>query len=158
MLINTEDRIKVYTRYPLSSIFNYNCTTTVHYLFGGIGIIVGYNFSLAAYIFGTLYLAFALMQMYLLMPLIVCPNCVYYRMNNSLCVSGMNVVSRKISKEGNLQDFPKRGKGLFCHNNLYMAALIIPIIAMIPAVIINFSFILLYLLVFIKASSQTKNS
>jgi hypothetical protein len=46
-------------------------------------------------------------------------------------------------KEGNIKDFPKRGQGLFCHNNLYMAAKLIPILAMIPALFLNFSFVLL---------------
>lgn len=31
-----------------------------------------------------------------------------------------------------LYNFPKRGEGLFCHNNLYMAALFLPIIIIIP--------------------------
>ena len=82
----------LYTRYPFSSIVIYNGVTVLHYLFGGIGIIIGYNFSWIAYLLGSLYLAFAFAQMYVLMPLIVCPNCVYYRLKNSLCISGLNVI------------------------------------------------------------------
>ncbi len=67
-------------------------------------------------------------------------------MNNSLCVSGLNIVSRKIAKEGNPEDFSNRAKGPFCYNNLYLAALIIPIVVMIPALILNFSFFLLAIL------------
>ena len=78
-----------------------------------------------------------------LMPLMVCPNCPYYRMEGSVCISGMNVVSRRIASEGDLKDFPKRGEGLLCHNNLYMAGLLIPVIAIIPALILNFSGLLL---------------
>ena len=44
-----------------------------------------------------------------------------------------------MAKEGDLRDFSKRAKGLLSHNNLYMAALFIPIIAMIPALILAFS-------------------
>jgi hypothetical protein len=79
----------------------------------------------------------------LINSLLVCPNCVYYRMDNSRCTSGMNLVSKKIAREGNVKDFPKRGEGVFCHNNLYMAPLFLPIIAMIPALILDFSFIVL---------------
>ncbi len=146
MVPKRREKVKVYTRYPLSSILIYNGTTVLHYLAGGAGIILGYNFSWAGYLFGYLYLAFAFVQMYVIMPLTVCPNCVYYRMNDSLCTAGLNVISKKIAREGNLKDFSKRSKGLFCHNNLYMASLIIPIIAMIPALILNFSFLLLALL------------
>lgn len=81
--------------------------------------------------------------MYVLMPLMVCPNCVYYRLKDSLCISGLNLLSKKIAPQGDIKDFADRGEGLFCHNNLYMAAKILPIVAMIPALILNFSFSLL---------------
>ena len=145
-IANTQEKrtkAKLHTRYPISSILIYNGTTILHYLLGGIGIIIVYNFSLPAYTFGILYLAFSFVEMYVVMPLTVCPNCVYFRMENSVCISGLNVVSKKITKEGNSEDFPKRAEGLFCFNNLYVAALIIPIIVMIPGLILNFSFVLL---------------
>jgi hypothetical protein len=148
-LDKVKTRAEVYTRYPISSVLIYNGTTILHYLFGGFGIIFGYNFSQTSYFFGFLYLAFAFLQMYLLMPLIVCSHCVYYRMERSLCVSGLNVISMMIAKEGNPQDFSKRGNYPSCHNILYMAALFIPIIAMIPALIINFSLILLIIFIIV---------
>lgn len=140
-------KAELYRRYPLSSVLiYYNGVTILHFLLGGIGIILGYNFSRVGYPFGVLYLVFAFAEMYVIMPLMVCPNCVYYRMKGSLCISGLNVVSKKVAKEGNPKDFLKRAEGLFCPNNLYMAALFIPIIAMIPALIVNFSFLLLVIL------------
>ncbi|KAF5429449.1 hypothetical protein C5S42_01675 [Candidatus Methanomarinus sp.] len=133
---------KIYFEYPLLNVLIYNITTLFHFLLGGAGIILGYH-SWMGNVLGTLYILFAFFQMYILMPLLVCPNCVYYRMGNSRCTSGMNLVSKKIAREGNVKDFPKRGEGVFCHNNLYMAALFLPIIAMIPALILDFSFIVL---------------
>ena len=138
-------KVALYSRYPLSSIVIYNGSTTLHYFLGGIGIILGYNFSWSGYLLGSAYLVFAFAQMYIIMPLAVCPNCVYYRLKNSLCISGLNVISKKIVAEGDIKDFSKRAEGLFCHNNLYMAAKIIPIIVMIPALILNFSILLLTL-------------
>jgi hypothetical protein len=90
-----------------------------------------------------LYLAFAFAQMFVIMPLTVCPNCVYYGMENGLCPSGLNVFSQRIAKEGDPQDLPKRAQGLLCHNNMYLASLIGPILVMIPALILNFSILLL---------------
>jgi hypothetical protein len=81
--------------------------------------------------------------MYIIMPLTVCPNCVYYKLDNSLCISGLNVVSKKIAKEGNPNNFVKRAEGLLCFNNMYIATLIIPMIAIIPALVMNFSILLL---------------
>jgi hypothetical protein len=140
-------KTKLHKKYPKSSLLIYNGTTISHFLLGGVGIIIGYGMSSLSILFGITYMVFAFGEMYILMPLKVCPNCVYYQLKGSLCVSGMNIVSRKIAKKGNPKDFPNRAKGLFCPNNLYMASLIFPIIALIPALIINFSWILLVILI-----------
>lgn len=137
----------LYTRYPSSSIVVYNLVTILHFSLGGVGIMLGYHPSWVGYVLGAIYLAFAFGQMYLLMPLTVCPNCVYYRTEGALCTSGLNVIARRIAKEGSAQDFGQRAQGLLCHNNLYMAALFLPIVAMIPALILNFSWLLLVLFV-----------
>jgi hypothetical protein len=137
-------KAKLYTRYPLSSVLIYNGSTILHFLLGGIGIALGYSFSSwAGYTFGVVYLVLAFAEMYVLMPLRVCPNCVYYKAQDSLCISGLNVVSKRIAQAGDLQDFPKRAEGVFCPNNLYLASLIVPIVAIIPALIVNFSIALL---------------
>jgi hypothetical protein len=85
--------------------------------------------------------------MYLLMPLKVCPNCVYYKQDNTLCIAGINVISRKIAKAGSVTDLPKRAKGMFCPNNLYLASLALPIIGIIPALFLNFSWLIVTILV-----------
>ena len=134
--------VELYTRYPLKNILTYNGTTILHYTLGGVGIIVGYNswIGIAA---GIIYLLFSFGEMYIHMPLKVCPNCVYYTLKNSLCIFGLNVVSRKIAREGNTKNFSYRAKGFLCPNNLYIASLVIPVIAIIPALILHFSFVLL---------------
>jgi hypothetical protein len=139
------NKVKLYTRYPTLNILVYNGTTVLHFVLGGTGIILGYE-SPIGHILGSLYLAFAFVEMYIYMPLKVCPNCVYYELDNSICISGLNVMSRKAAKEGNVKDFAGRAKGLFCSNNLYIASLVIPIIAMIPALILNFSLLVLIIL------------
>jgi hypothetical protein len=40
---------------------------------------------------------------------------------------------------GQAKNFPKRAEGLLCANNLYLAALIVSILALIPAMVLNFS-------------------
>jgi len=139
-----DTKAELYSRYPLSSVLIYNGSTILHFLLGGIGIALGYSFSpWVGYTFGILYFVFSFVEMYVVMPLTVCPNCVYYRAKDSLCISGLNVLSKKIAKEGDLKDFPGRAAGLFCPNNLYLASLIVPILAMIPALMVNLSVALL---------------
>jgi hypothetical protein len=137
-------KAKLYSRYPFSSVLIYNGSTILHFVLGGIGMVLGYSFSpWAGYTFGVLYLVLSFIEMYVVMPLTVCPNCVYYRAKDSLCISGLNLFSKKIAKEGDLKDFVRRAEGLFCPNNLYLASLFVPILAMIPALIVNFSIVLL---------------
>lgn len=136
-------KAKLYSRYPWLSVFIYNGSTILHFLLGGAGVILGYSFSpWTGYTFGILYLVFSFVEMYGVMPIAVCPNCVYYRGKDWLCISGLNVISKKMAKEGDLKDFQRRAQGPFCPNNLYLASLIVPIVAMIPALIVNFSVVL----------------
>ena len=138
-------KIELYTKYPISSVLVYNGTTIAHYLLGGIGIILGYG-SWIGYSLGFLYLAFSIMEMYVHMPLKVCPNCVYYKLPNSLCISGLNLVSRRVAREGSVKAFSNRAKGPFCPNNLYIASLAFPILGIILALILNFSLLVLVIL------------
>jgi len=143
--MTTRKKPDLYTKYPISSVLIYNGTTVAHYLLGGIGIILGYG-SWIGYSLGSLYLAFAFIEMYVHMPLKVCCNCVYFKLDNSLCISGLNLVSRRVAKEGSVKAFSNRAKGPFCPNNLYIASLVIPILVIIPALIIDFSLPVLVIL------------
>ena len=140
---DSKPKAKLYKKYSFFRVFIYEASTILHYLIGGLGLIIGYAFLRWGYLIGLIYIIFAFLQMYILMPLTVCPNCVYYRMEDSRCVSGLNKLSRKLAKEGNPEDFPKRAEGVFCYNNIYMAALFFPIVASVPALILNFSYYLL---------------
>jgi hypothetical protein len=46
-----------------------------------------------------------------------------------------------------MKDFPNRSKGIICHNNMYMASFVAPIVAIIPALVINFSSFVLAVLI-----------
>jgi hypothetical protein len=135
--------VNTYARYPFSSLILYNGMTVLHFLLGGIGIMVGYGNSWVGPVFGVGYLVFSFIQMYVVMPLTVCPNCIYYGLEKSRCVSGLNMISRKIAKEGRADRFALRATGILCHNNLYMAALVAPALALIPSLILDFTLLIL---------------
>jgi hypothetical protein len=136
----------LYSRYPITSIFIYNGITLLHFSLGTIGIMIGFNYWWG-YLMGSLYLVFALVEMYVLMPLKVCPNCPYQVLKGSLCISGLNWLSAKVAHTGNIKEFSNRAKGMLCPNNLYIAGFVLPIILIIPGLIINFSFMLLAILI-----------
>jgi len=134
----------VYTRYPLANIAIYNGVTLAHYGLGAAGIVLGYaRWPAMGWTAGLVYLGFALAQMYVLMPLTVCPSCVYRRMDVARCVSAMNLVSARIAPLADPRDFPRRAEGVLCHNNLYMASLIAPLVILLPALLVAFSWAVL---------------
>jgi hypothetical protein len=61
----------------------------------------------------------------------------------------LNIISRRVAGKGDIQRFPDRAKGLFCPNNLYVASLVLPIVAMIPGLILDFAFAALAILLVI---------
>ncbi len=140
--------LKVYKHYPLASIATYNGVTLAHYGLGAAGIILGYSrWPALGWAAGVVYLVFALGQMYVVMPLAVCPSCVYRRIDHARCVSAMNLVSARIAPLADPVDFPLRASGVLCHNNLYMASLIAPLVIVVPALVIAFSWPLLAIFV-----------
>jgi hypothetical protein len=137
-----EGRPELYKAYPVANRLTYNGVTAAHYVLGGLGILIGYGYAPWATVVALAYVVIAYAQMYVIMPLVVCPNCVYYRMGDAVCVSGLNRLSRRIAREGRLEDFPKRAGGL-SHNKLYMGSFIVPIVIVAPALLLNFSVLLL---------------
>lgn len=131
-------RRTLYTRYPISSVLVYNGATVAHYVIGGIAIAFGYGLWIG-YVVGPVYLALSLLEMYVHMPVKVCRNCVYYRLGDSRCIAALNLLSRRLVRQGDIKEFPLRAKGLLCPNNLYIASLVVPIVVVVPALVMRFS-------------------
>jgi hypothetical protein len=135
---------RVYRVYPASSVILYNAVTLAHFGLGTLGLILGFaTWPTLAWILGGIYLLFALGQMYVLMPLRVCPACAYRSMDGARCISALNLVSARLSAPRDPARFPERARGVLCHNNLYMAALVLPILLMLPGLVADFSIALL---------------
>ena len=127
----------LHSSYPIGSVILYNVTTILHYVLGGAAIVHAYRSSpVAAWVSGVTYLLLALVQMYVVMPLVVCPACVYHRLEGSRCISGLAAVSRLVAPSRPVRTFGRRADGVFCPNNLYLVALLLPIVALIPPLVI----------------------
>jgi hypothetical protein len=127
---------RLYTRYPGWSVALYDGVTVVHFLLGGVGLALGYAW-LAGVPLAAAYVVFAFVEMFLVMPLTVCPSCVYYRLHGSLCISGLNRVSQRIASPRDASLFAGRAEGVLCPNNLYLVALGFPIVAVVPGLILH---------------------
>lgn len=139
----------VYQRYPIKNIIIYNFVTAAHYLLGFVGILIAFDFSVAGKIAAIIYISFAFIQMYVLMPIMVCNNCIYTRKPDMLCISGLNYFSRKMFSNGDISKFENRGRGVLCHNNLYLSAKVLPLLIILPFLFLNFSTTLLILFLMI---------
>lgn len=141
----------MHTRYPMKSLLLYHGVTLAHYLVGGIGITWAYGSSRLGSFAASLYFAFALWQMYLHMPRHICPHCIYYNLSAARCVTGLNLIARRIAPAGTPGAFGARAHGPVCHNNLYIAAKVIPILAILPALFFAYSSLLLAIFGFLIA-------
>jgi hypothetical protein len=145
-------KAELYNRYPISSVFIYNASTILHFAIGGLILCYTNRFvGSLGIVFGLLYFLFAFVEMYVTMPLQVCKNCVYFKLAGGLCISGLNVIAKKIARPGKPSDFPKRAAGPLSPNNIYIFNLAFPILCGIPILIFNFSYPLLFLEVFLVA-------
>jgi hypothetical protein len=130
---------KVLTYYPTSHVLIYNGATVLHFFLGAYLIVAGYDFLWFRYLFGLFYLMCAFIHSYVILPLVVCPNCSYFALENTRCVSGLNIISAMITVKGTGKNFKKRTRGIFCHDNIFWLIMLFPLPAVIPAFIINFS-------------------
>ncbi len=148
--MNARSDPATYTRYPVWSVVLYDGLTVVHFLLGGAALLFAYSWQVGLPL-GTAYVLFAFLEMFLLMPLVVCPSCVYYRLEGSLCISGMNRWARRIAQPREASRFGERATGLLCPNNLYLIALAFPIVAVIPGLALSFSWWVLLAMVVLIA-------
>lgn len=130
----------VYRIYPVRSVALYNVVTLLHFGLGAAGILIAYGrWPALGWMLALLYLAIARGQMYVMMPLVVCPSCVYRTMSRARCVSALNIVSAGMRRSGPPADFARRAEGALCHNNLYLGSLIAPVPLILIGLMINFS-------------------
>jgi hypothetical protein len=139
-------KAELYNRYPVTSVLIYNGTTILHFALGGL--LLQQLDLLRAHlgaVVALLYVVLSLIDMYIVMPLAVCRNCVYPRIENGRCISGLSVIVARLLKKRNASDFQKRAIGLFCPNNFYIASLVFPVLCGIPLLVLKFSGMLLLL-------------
>lgn len=130
----------IHKRYPASSVVLYNGVTVLHFGLATAGLVVAFSrWPFVGGLLGAVYCVFAFAQMYLIMPLTVCPYCVYRTLSDSRCVSGLNLLSPRFSRVRSPEEFGRRAEGVLCHNNVYMGALAAPLALIAVGLVLNFS-------------------
>jgi hypothetical protein len=130
----------VYRSYPLRDVALYNGVTLLHFGLGAVGLLLTYDrWPVLAWVLAVAYLAVALGQMYVMMPLVVCVTCAYSTMPGARCVSGLNLIAVRLGPAPPDEFEARRTKGALSHNKLYMGALIAPIPLLAVGLVLDFS-------------------
>ncbi|MBN1799138.1 MAG: hypothetical protein JW822_11205 [Spirochaetales bacterium] len=113
---------------------------------------MGYDFLWFRYLFGLFYLLFAFVHAYIILPLVICPHCPYFTLENARCMSGLNIISVMITTKGTGKNFKTRAKGFSSYDSFFWFSMVLPFPLVLPAFIINFSIQLVIACVLLSAS------
>jgi hypothetical protein len=121
----------------------------VHYVTGTAAILFAYwRFPFLGWPVALAYFAFAVVQLYVLMPLIVCPSCVYRTIEDGRCASGLNLLSARFCPPSTPPvGFEGHVHGALCQSSLCLWSWVSPMPLVIPGLLISFSWIGLALIV-----------
>ena len=135
------DEARSFRRYPLWRVLFLNSLTVAHYFLGCAAILVAYRgYPLIGLPIGLAYLVFAMVQLYVLMPLVVCPGCVYRSVRDGRCPSGLNLLSARLcAPSASALEFRERSHGALCQSSLCLWSWVLPVPLVLPGLAVSFS-------------------
>jgi hypothetical protein len=138
-----------FKRYPLWRVLGLNGLTVAHYLVGCGAILIAYrSYPILGWPIGLAYFVFAVVQLYVLTPLVVCPGCVYRTVRGGRCASGLNLISARLcSPSPGAMGFEERSHGVICESSLCLWSLVLPVPLALPGLALSFSWLALALMV-----------
>jgi len=130
-----------FRRYPLWRVLGLNGLTLLQYAVGCAAIALSYrSYGIVGWPIAAAYLVYAVVQLYVLMPLVVCPACVYSSISDGRCASGLNVISARLSRSPvSRAGFAERAHGALCQSSLCLLSLVLPLPLAVPGLAISFS-------------------
>jgi len=128
-------------RYPVWRVLGLNALTVLAYCAATLAIVVAYRpWPVVGWPVGLSYATFALVQLYVFKPLVVCPGCTYRDIDDGRCPSGLNLLSRRLCPtSADTTGFRERGSGLLCQNRLSRWSWILPVPLALPGLLLAFS-------------------
>jgi hypothetical protein len=130
-----------FRRYPLWRVLLANGLTLIHYVAGAGAIVLAYrSLPIVGWPVGLAYFVYAVVQLYVLMPLVVCPGCVYSGIEDGRCPIGLSVISARFFRDpAQRTAFDARTQGALCQSNLCLVSLVAPVPLAVPGLILSFS-------------------
>ena len=132
-----------FRRYPLWRVLSLNGLTVAHHVVGCAAILIAYrSYPIVGWPVGLAYLVFAMVQLYVLMPLVVCPGCVYRTVRDGRCPSGLNLVSARLCPpSASAFEFRERTHGALCQGSLCLWSWVLPVPLALPGLALSFSWL-----------------
>jgi hypothetical protein len=136
-------RSKSFRRYPLWRVLSVNGLTIAHYGAGCAAIVLAYrDYPIVGWPVALAYFVFAVVQLYVLMPLVVCPGCVYRTIQDGRCASGLNLISARLCPPSvPTVEFAERSHGALCQSSLCFWSWVFPVPVAVPGLALSFSWI-----------------
>jgi hypothetical protein len=118
-----------FRRYPLWRVVGFDAFTAAHFALGCAAVLVAWHARpIVAWPVGLAYLVFATVQSFVLMPLVVCPGCVYRTVAGARCPSGLNVLSARLCPPAtDTAEFRRRACGPLCQTSLSLCSWVFPL-------------------------------
>jgi hypothetical protein len=137
---DADRKLRSFRRYPAWRVLIVNVLTLAHYPAGASAIVFAYpTHPLLGWPIGLAYFVYATAQLYVLMPLLVCPGCVYRSIQGGRCASGLNVISARLRAPLQAAAFEARTQGALCQSSLCLWSLLVPLPIALPGLLISFS-------------------
>ena len=132
---------KPFRHYPLWRVLLTNGLTVAHYALGACAIVLAYpSHPVLGWPIGLAYFVYATVQLYVLMPVVVCPGCVYTSIKGGRCPSGLNLISARLSRAAApTAGFEARTQGALCQSSLCLWSLVAPLPIALPGLALFFS-------------------
>ena len=139
--------VRPWRRCPLWRVIAYTGLTLLHYGLGTALLLVAYRLVPAlAWPLAVSYLVFAVTQRYVFMPLVVCPGCAYLTIEGGRCPCGTNLLAPRLMRLSAASDgFATRATGVLAPRKLDLAALVLPALLALPALLFAYSWVTLSL-------------
>jgi hypothetical protein len=130
-----------FRQYPLWRVLGLNGLTLLHYSIGCAAVALSYrSHPIIGWPVALAYLVYAVVQLYVLMPLVVCPACVYSSIRDGRCASGLNVISARFGRSATAWGgFEQRAQGALCQSSLCLLSLVLPLPLAVPGLVMSFS-------------------
>jgi hypothetical protein len=130
-----------FRRYPLWRVLGLNGLNVVHYVVGCVAILVAYrSYPLLGWPVGLAYFVFAVVHLYVLKPLVVCPGCVYRTVRDGRCPSGLNLVSARLCPPApGATGFEERSRGALSQSSLCLVSFVLPVPLAVAGLAFSFS-------------------